>query len=127
MEQIKDINILIVEDNNSLRGLMIKMLTSMGFSNLTEDENGKTAWEKINAQKFDLVITDWMMPEMNGLELLKNIRTGSDDLKELPIIMITATDKQEDISEAAKYGVNGYIVKPISVKTIYAKINQLFS
>ena len=97
----------------------------MGFKNVTEADNGKTARDKIQDSEFDLLMTDWMMPEMDGLELVKKIRSESDDLKELPILMITATDKQEDVAEAAKWGVNGYIVKPFSVKTIFAKMNQV--
>ena len=121
----KDIRILIVEDNGNIRKLLLNILKSMGFKNVTEADNGKTAWDKIQDSEFDLLMTDWMMPEMDGLELVKKIRSESDDLKELPILMITATDKQEDVAEAAKWGVNGYIVKPFSVKTIFAKMNQV--
>ncbi len=121
----KDLRILVVEDNGNIRKLLMNILKSMGFNNLTEADNGLAAWEKIQGAKFDLVMTDWMMPEMDGLELLKKIRNESDELKEIPILMITATDKQEDVAEAAKSGVSGYIVKPFSVKTILAKINEV--
>jgi len=127
MSQNTKIRILVVEDNGNIRKLLLNILKSMGYKNLTEADNGKTAWEKIQGAEYDLVMTDWMMPEMDGLELVKKIRSESDQLKELPILMITATDKQEDVAEAAKWGVSGYIVKPFSVKTIFAKINQVIA
>ena len=123
----KDIRILVVEDNANIRKLLLNILKSMGFKNLTEADNGKIAWEKIQGGHFDLIMTDWMMPEMDGLELVKKIRNESEDQKEVPVLMITATDKQEDVSEAAKWGVSGYIVKPFSVKTIFAKLNQVIN
>ena len=122
----KDIRILVVEDNANIRKLLLNILKSMGYKNVTEADNGKTAWGKLQEGEYDLVMTDWMMPEMDGLELVKKIRADSEELKEIPILMITATDKQEDVSEAAKWGINGYIVKPFSVKTIFAKLNQVF-
>ena len=125
MDLNKDLRILVVEDNGNIRKLLMNILKSMGFKNLAEADNGKTAWDKIQGAEYDLVMTDWMMPEMDGLELVKKIRNESVEHKDLPILMITATDKQEDVAEAAKWGVSGYIVKPFSVKTIFAKISQV--
>lgn len=118
-------SILIVEDNLKIRQLIATILKTAGFTKIVEAENGIKAWELIQKQTFDLVLTDWMMPEMNGLDLLKKIRSGTDAQKKTAVLIITASDKSEDIMEAAKWKVNGYIVKPFSVKTVLAKINQV--
>ncbi|MCP4750263.1 MAG: response regulator [Proteobacteria bacterium] len=120
----KQIRIIVAEDNDNIRKLIINILTNVGFTDITEAENGRIAWEKIQKDQYDLVLTDWMMPEMDGLELLKKIRTGSGDIKHTPILMITASDKSDDILQAAKWNINGYIVKPFSVKTILSKIKE---
>ena len=123
----KDINILVVEDNQKIRTLLCNILNNVGYKNLTEAENGKEAFEKLQKTRFDLVLTDWMMPEMSGLELLKAIRNGNNDFKKVPVLMITASDSSEDVVEAAAAKVNGYIIKPFSVKTVVAKIEEVLS
>ena len=122
----KKIQILVVEDNDKIRHLIVSVLRTTGFSNISEAENGKNAWEMFQSSKYDLVLTDWMMPEMDGLELLKKIRGGEADSKDTPVFLITASDKPDDIVQAAKWKINGYIVKPFSVKTILAKIDAVF-
>ncbi len=123
----KNISILVVEDNEKIRKLLCNILTNVGFSNVSEADNGETAWAKIENSKFDLILTDWMMPKMDGLELLKKIRTGDVLLKTVPVMMITASDSTENIMEAAQWKINGYIVKPFSVKTIVQKIEEVIS
>ncbi|MDX2471540.1 MAG: response regulator [SAR324 cluster bacterium] len=122
----KDLKILVVEDNEKIRKLLCNLLKNIGFTAISEAENGKLAWDKLHAYHYDLLLTDWQMPVMDGMELLKMIRRDS-YLKELPVMMITASDSQEQIVEAAKHKVNGYIVKPFSVKTIVEKIDKVFA
>lgn len=121
----KEIRILVVEDNENIRKLLINILNNVGFSNITEAENGRAAWERMQKEEYNLILTDWMMPEMDGLELTKKIRSDSAAFKDIPILMITASDKSEDVMEASKWKVNGYIVKPFSVKTILSKIMEV--
>ena len=125
MTSKSDISILVVEDNEKIRTLLCNILKNVGYKNLTEAENGQEAWDKLNNNRFDLVLTDWMMPVMSGIELLKKIRNSSTDFKKIPILMITASDSQDSVLEAAQNKVNGYIVKPFSVKTVVAKIEEV--
>ena len=120
----KNIRILVVEDNAKIRTLTVGILNSCGFNAIVEADNGKIAWDLLKKDPFDLVMTDWMMPEMNGLELLKKIRAHESDLKDIPVLMITASDNQKDIVAAAKWKISGYVVKPFSVKTILSKLNE---
>ncbi len=121
----KNIRILIVEDDEINRKLLTNILNTIGFKNVVEAENGKIAWEKLQDQPFDLLMTDWMMPEMDGLELLQTVRKADGLIKKLPVLMITALGKQDDIMKAAKWEISGYIVKPFSVNTILTKIEEI--
>lgn len=116
--------ILIVDDFSTMRRIIRNLLRGLGFSDLHEAEDGKDAVQKLSKDKFDLVITDWNMPEMDGLELLTHIRT-KDSLCGIPVIMVTAEAKKEQIIAAAKAGVNGYIVKPFSGEQLQEKINKV--
>jgi two-component system chemotaxis response regulator CheY len=120
----KNIRILVVEDNAKIRALTVGILNSCGFNTIIEADNGKIAWELLKKDSFDLVMTDWMKPEMNGLELLKKIRAHEGNLKDIPVLMITASDNQKDIVAAAKWKISGYVVKPFSVKTILSKLSE---
>jgi len=121
----KNITLLVVEDNSKIRKLLCNILNNVGFEDILEAENGQEAWETLVSNDIQLILTDWMMPEMSGMELLKKIRTSSESFKKIPILMITASDKTENILEAAKYDIDGYVVKPFSVKTILAKIEEV--
>ncbi|MBU3914769.1 response regulator [bacterium] len=123
----KNIRILVVEDNDKIRDLIITILKNIGFQNISDANNGKTGWEILKKEKVDLVLTDLMMPEMDGLELLKKIRSDSTELKDVPVLMITASDKSDDVRLAVKWNISGYILKPFSVKTVLQKINDAFS
>jgi len=123
----KNIRILVVEDNEKIRKLLCNILSNVGYSNITEADNGVSAWEKLKSEAYDLVLTDWMMPKMDGLELLKKTRTSDESFKNVPVMMITASDSTENIVEAAQWKVNGYIVKPFSVKTVVQKIQEAIS
>lgn len=121
----KEIRILIVEDDDINRKLLASILKTIGFKNIAEADNGKTAWQVLQEQPIDLVLTDWMMPEMDGLELLQQIRKSGTRLQNLPVLMITALGKQDDIMKAANLEIDGYIVKPFSVSTILTKIEEI--
>lgn len=127
MEVDRQIQILIVEDNESIGNLLSNILRSAGFKNVTEAINGKMALEKIEQKRFDLILTDWMMPEMDGLELVKKIRTGSDDVKHIPILMISASESAKDIVKTMDWKINGYLVKPFSVDTILSMIEDVIN
>ena len=120
-----NIDILIVEDNDSMRKLMVKILQNLGFKKIKDAENGKVAWELLQLSPYDIVITDLMMSEMDGLELLQKIRESSAPLNRTPVLMVTASDQKSDVLKASKLKINGYIVKPINVKTILSKIMQI--
>ncbi|MCP4706808.1 MAG: response regulator, partial [candidate division Zixibacteria bacterium] len=108
---MKKARILIVEDNNGMREILMKILVNIGFKNVTGAENGKLAWEKMQKAQFDLVISDLMMPEMNGFELLKQIRNSNNHISDLPVIITTASHDVADINEALKWKINGYLTK----------------
>ena len=122
----KDIHILVVDDIENMRKLIMSMLFKLKFSHIMMAENGRDAWAKLQKYPFDLVISDWNMPNMSGLDLLKTIRSDP-KVSALPVLMVTAETVKDNIVEAAKYKVSGYIVKPFSPGTLEAKINDIFA
>lgn len=127
MTDHKDTSVLIVDDNQKIRSLIITILKSADYVDIEQAENGKMACEMLDNKKYDLILTDWMMPEMDGLELLQHIRNRTDEIKDIPVMIITASDRPDDIVAAAKWKVNGYIVKPFKVATVLAKIDQVLN
>lgn len=127
MSENQKTSVLVVDDNAKIRSLIVTILKSANFTDITEADNGKTATEHLKKKRFDLVLTDWMMPEMSGLELLQFIRNGPEEMNQTPVMMITASDRSDDIVAAAKWKVNGYIVKPFKINTVLAKINQVLA
>lgn len=121
----KDIRILIVDDMSTMRRVIKSILGQLGYTNLEEAENGKEALSKLSSEQYDFVMTDWNMPEMDGLELVKAIRQDP-KLKDLPVLMVTAEAKKENVLEALKSGVNNYIVKPFTAETLKEKIEKIF-
>ena len=121
----QDIRILVVDDMSTMRRIIKTILNQLGYSNIEEAENGKQALGKLKKEKFDFVITDWNMPEMDGLELVKQIR-ADDELKSLPVLMVTAEAKKENVMEALKAGVNNYIVKPFTPEVLKEKMEKIF-
>ncbi|PCS22004.1 chemotaxis response regulator CheY [Candidatus Enterovibrio escicola] len=117
--------ILIVDDFSTMRRIVKNLLRDLGFSNTVEADDGLTALPILKKGGIDFVVTDWNMPGMQGIDLLKNIR-ADDSLKHLPVLMITAEAKREQIVEAAQAGVNGYIVKPFTATTLKEKIDKIF-
>ena len=118
--------VIFVEDSPTMRRIIMNSLNKIGISQVVEAENGVDALEKINDQDFDMVITDWNMPEMNGEELVKELRSR-DKYKETPILMITTRGMQDDVMTAIKMGVNGYIVKPFTPEILKKKMTEIFS
>ncbi len=118
------LRILIVDDSPTMRRILVNTVIKAGFSDVKEAEDGKDGLAKLLAGEYDLLMTDWNMPNMNGLELVQAVRTD-DKLKSLPILMVTTRNMKEDIVNAIKAGVNGYIVKPFDAKTLNAKIAEI--
>ncbi|MCP4753708.1 MAG: response regulator [Proteobacteria bacterium] len=118
--------ILVVDDFDPMRKSIIEYLQLLDFTNITEADNGVTALEKLQNETVDFVISDWTMPEMDGLELLKTMRADQ-KLRSIPVLMITAEATPDNILKAVKAGVNNYIVKPINVNTLLQKIEKIFS
>jgi two-component system chemotaxis response regulator CheY len=117
--------ILIVDDFSTMRRIVKNLLNDLGYSNTAEADDGHTALAALRAAPFDFVVTDWNMPGMTGIELLRAIR-ADDKLKTLPGLMVTAEAKREQIIEAAQNGVNGYIIKPFTAQTLEEKLGKIF-
>jgi len=121
----KNLKILIVDDYSTMRRIVKNLLNDLGFTNTTEADDGRTAWPMLQNGDFDFVVTDWNMPGMTGIDLLKSIR-GDARLAKLPVLMVTAEAQREQIIEAAQAGVNGYIIKPFTAITLKEKIDKIF-
>ncbi|MDR0673193.1 MAG: chemotaxis response regulator CheY [Zoogloeaceae bacterium] len=119
------IRILVVDDFSTMRRIVRNLLKELGFTNIDEAEDGAIALQKLNTEAFEFVITDWNMPNMDGLTLLQTVRS-SPTLKHLPVLMITAEAKKENIIAAAQAGASGYIVKPFTAATLSEKLNKIF-
>ncbi|MCP3851132.1 MAG: response regulator [Gammaproteobacteria bacterium] len=117
--------ILIVDDFSTMRRIIKNLLRDLGFTNTVEADDGNTALPILNAGGIDFLVTDWNMPGMQGIDLLKHVR-ADDKLSTLPVLMVTAEQKREQIIEAAQAGVNGYIVKPFTAATLKEKIDKIF-
>ena len=122
----KDMKILIVDDFSTMRRIIKNLLRDLGFTNTAEADDGSTALPLLRNGNFDFLITDWNMPEMSGIDLLKAVR-ADDRLKDMPILMVTAEAKREQIVEAAQAGVNGYVVKPFTAAVLKEKIEKIKS
>jgi two-component system chemotaxis response regulator CheY len=116
---------LVVDDFSTMRRIVRNLLKELGFTNVDEAEDGQVALQKLNSLPFDFVVTDWNMPNMDGLTLLQNIR-ATPSLKHLPVLMITAEAKKENIIAAAQAGASGYIVKPFTAGTLSEKLEKIF-
>jgi len=117
--------ILVVDDFSTMRRIIKNLLRDLGFNNTQEADDGSTALPMLQRGDFDFVVTDWNMPGMQGIDLLKAIR-ADDELKHLPVLMVTAEAKREQIIAAAQAGVNGYVVKPFTAATLKEKLDKIF-
>lgn len=120
-----NMKILVVDDFSTMRRIIRNLLRDLGFTNIQEADDGSTALPMLKNGDFDFVVTDWNMPGMQGIDLLRNIRSD-DQLKHLPVLMVTAEAKREQIVAAAQAGVNGYIVKPFTAATLKEKLDKIF-
>jgi two-component system chemotaxis response regulator CheY len=118
--------ILIVDDFSTMRRIIKNLLRDLGFTNTFEADDGHTALPLLQNGDFEFVVTDWNMPIMEGIDLLKEIRKDP-KLKHLPVLMVTAEAKREQIVEAAQCGVNGYIIKPFTAGTLKEKLDKVFA
>jgi len=116
---------LVVDDFSTMRRIVRNLLKELGYTNVEEAEDGAVALQKLQGGGFDFVVTDWNMPNMTGIELLQAIRASA-SLKELPVLMITAEAKKENIVAAAQAGASGYIVKPFTAATMAEKLGKIF-
>jgi len=121
----KNMRFLVVDDFSTMRRIVRNLLKELGFTNVDEAEDGQVALHKLKTQPYDFVVSDWNMPNMTGIELLKAIRADA-QFKGLPFLMITAEAKRENIIEAAMAGASGYIVKPFTAATLEEKMNKIF-
>jgi two-component system chemotaxis response regulator CheY len=121
----KNIKILVVDDFSTMRRIVKNLLTELGFSHISEADDGNTALPMLKSGDFKFVVTDWNMPGMQGIDLVRAIR-ADERLANLPVLMVTAEGKREQIIEAAQAGVNGYIVKPFTAQTLKEKIERIF-
>ena len=121
-----DMNILVVDDFSTMRRIIKNLLHDLGYQNVSEADDGNTALPMLRSGKFDFLITDWNMPGMPGLELLKIVRADA-ALSKLPVLMLTAEAKREQIIEAAQAGVNGYVIKPFTAVTLKEKIDKILA
>ncbi|HEX8979333.1 MAG TPA: chemotaxis response regulator CheY [Parasulfuritortus sp.] len=121
----KNLKFLVVDDFSTMRRIVRNLLKELGYTNVDEAEDGIAALQKLKGSNFQFVVTDWNMPNMTGIELLKAIR-ADDSLKHLPVMMITAEAKKENIIEAAQSGASGYIVKPFTAATLEEKMGKIF-
>ncbi len=117
--------ILIVDDFSTMRRIIKNLLQDLGFTNTQEADDGNTALPMLKGGNFDFLISDWNMPGMTGIDLLRAVRADS-ELASLPVLMVTAESKREQIIEAAQAGVNGYVVKPFTAQTLKEKIEKIF-
>ncbi len=121
----KNMKILIVDDFSTMRRIIKNLLRDLGFTNTAEADDGNTALPMLQSGNFDFLVTDWNMPGMNGIELLRAVR-ADERLKQMPVLMVTAEAKRDQIIEAAQAGVSGYVVKPFTAVALKEKIEKIF-
>ena len=117
---------LVVDDFSTMRRIVRTLLKELGFPNVDEAEDGASALAKLKRDSFDFVVSDWNMPNMSGIDLLRAIR-GDAALRHLPVLLVTAEARRENIIEAAEEGANGFVVKPFTAATLEEKLNKVFA
>ncbi len=118
--------VLVVDDFSTMRKIVKNILRQLGFNNIVEADDGSTAWEVLNKDNIDFIVSDWNMPNMSGIELLRKVR-GSEEYADIPFLMVTAEAQQENIIEAVQAKVSNYIVKPFTPETLGQKIDKIFA
>lgn len=125
MKKNPKMRILVVDDFSTMRRIIKNILRQLGYDNVVEADDGTTAWETLNKDTIDFIISDWNMPKMTGIELLRKVRS-SEEHSDTPFLMVTAEAQQENIIEAVQAKVNNYIVKPFTPETLGQKIDKIF-
>lgn len=120
-----NVKFLVVDDFSTMRRIVHNLLKEIGYSNVEEAEDGVVALRKLKGGSFDFLVTDWNMPNMDGLALLQHVRADP-ELAKLPVLMVTAEAKKENIILAAQAGANGYVVKPFTATTLNDKLSKIF-
>jgi len=118
--------VLVVDDFATMRRIMKNILKQIGFTNILEADDGTTALEELKNNSIDLIISDWNMPKMTGLELLKTVR-ATEELKDIPFLMVTAEAQKQNVIDAVQAGVSNYVVKPFTAEAISEKLNKIFN
>jgi two-component system chemotaxis response regulator CheY len=121
-----NMRVLVVDDFSTMRRIIKNLLRQLGFTNIVEADDGTTAWDTLNRDKIDFIISDWNMPQMTGIDLLRKVR-ASDEFADIPFLMVTAEAQQENLIEAVQARVSNYIVKPFTPDTLKQKIDKIFS
>jgi two-component system, chemotaxis family, chemotaxis protein CheY len=121
----KNLKFLVVDDFSTMRRILRNLLKELGYTNVEEAEDGVIGLQKLKGGSFQFVVSDWNMPNMTGIEMLQKIRAEA-ELKHLPVLMVTAEAKKENIIQAAQAGANGYVVKPFTAATLEEKLNKIF-
>jgi two-component system chemotaxis response regulator CheY len=121
----QNLRFLVVDDFSTMRRIVRNLLKELGYTNVEEAEDGVEGLSKLRTGQFDFVVSDWNMPNMDGLEMLKQIRADA-ALSKLPVLMVTAEAKKENIIAAAQAGANGYVVKPFTAATLDEKLTKIF-
>ena len=120
----ENMRILVVDDFSTMRRIVKNILKQLGYTNIVEADDGSSAWEVLNREQVDFVISDWNMPTMKGIDLLRKVR-GSDDLSDMPFLMVTAEAQQENLVEAVQAKVSNYIVKPFTAEVLGQKMDKI--
>ena len=120
-----NMRVLVVDDFSTMRRIVKNILRQLGFTNMVEADDGTTAWEILNKDKIEFIVSDWNMPQMTGIELLRKVR-ASEEFADIPFLMVTAEAQQENIIEAVQAKVSNYIVKPFTPETMKQKIDKIF-
>jgi len=121
-----NMRVLVVDDFSTMRRIIKNILRQIGFINVVEADDGTTAWDILNKDKIEFIISDWNMPQMTGIELLRKVR-ASEEFADMPFLMVTAEAQQENIIEAVQARVSNYIVKPFTADVMKYKIEKIFS
>ncbi|MFO7818289.1 MAG: chemotaxis response regulator CheY [Thermodesulfobacteriota bacterium] len=121
----KNMRVLIVDDFSTMRRIIKNIMRQLGYNNIVEADDGTTAWDTLNKDKIDFIVSDWNMPKMTGIELLRKVR-ASEEFADMPFLMVTAEAQQENIIEAVQAKVSNYIVKPFTAETLGQKIDKIF-
>ena len=120
-----DMRVLVVDDFSTMRRIVKNILRQLGFTNMVEADDGTTAWEILNKDRIEFIVSDWNMPQMTGIELLRKVR-ANEEFADIPFLMVTAEAQQENIIEAVQAKVSNYIVKPFTAETMKQKIDKIF-